>query len=464
MKKGEFLLPLSMKYLSVSPLDHRLLFEANILPNHILFQQVEQAHKAFRFWQKKTIAERLEPVQKIATLIRTHKRNLAELSSIEMGKPLAEAIAEIEKCAVLCDHYVENAAQYLKDTIFDDTHRLTYQPLGVILGIMPWNFPYWQVFRASIPILCAGNTIMVKHAPNVPQCALAIAELFQEAGFETGVYTNLFINHEQSNKVIEHKYIQGVTLTGSTRAGKLVAEQAGKNLKKCVLELGGSDPCVILPDADLDALMPIAIRSRFGNCGQSCIAAKRFLVHEDIAPIFIERLSQAIVNFNVGNPLDTNHNMGPLARWDLLETAHQQVQEATQKGARIVMGGHRIGDEGNFYAPTLLTHVNPTMRVMREEVFAPIAVVYTFNRLEQALEVANATEYGLGASVWTQNTALAQEIAQELVAGSVFINALVRSDPNYPFGGTKTSGLGRELSYFGIQEFTNLKLIVSNTP
>jgi succinate-semialdehyde dehydrogenase/glutarate-semialdehyde dehydrogenase len=318
---------------------------------------------------------------------------------------------------------------------------------------MPWNFPYWQVFRAVIPALMAGNVVLVKHAPNVPQCAVAIKDLFAQAGVAEGVFANVFISHEQVSRLIADKRIQGISLTGSTRAGIAVNEQAAKYLKKVVLELGGSDPFIVCEDTNVEQALKVLMRSRFGNCGQSCIAAKRILVQENIAETFTTLLHKEIKKLRLGDPLEQDTQIGPMARKDLVEVAVSQVEDALQKGAKCLTGGKRKDNQSNFFLPTLLTHVTSDMRVMQEEVFAPVASVYRFKTIEEVIEVANNTDYGLGASVWTQNKIQGEYIASQLLAGTVFINGLVRSDPKYPFGGIKLSGVGKELSYFGMQEF-----------
>ncbi|MCS7028027.1 MAG: NAD-dependent succinate-semialdehyde dehydrogenase [Bacteroidia bacterium] len=442
-----------MKYQSISPLTQEIFFEVDILSNDTLEKYVEKSNSTFELWKNKTIEERVEVLPKLATLLHERKAELARLSAIEMGKPITEGIAEVEKCATLCEHYYNHAKDYAKPNIFDAQHSLHYVPMGIILSIMPWNFPYWQVFRAVIPTLVAGNVVLVKHAPNVPQCSLAIAKIFVDAGVEEGVYTNLFISHQQVSQLIADKRIKGISLTGSTRAGIAVATQAAQYLKKVVLELGGSDPLIVTKHANIENAIKVCIRSRFGNCGQSCIAAKRILVQSDIADKFIDLLLAQIKSLRVGNPLDPATQIGPMARKDLLETALSQLQDALEKGATCLVGGSCKDDNSNFLLPTLLTNVQPNMRVMQEEVFAPIASIYVFDEIDHAIEVANNTEYGLGASVWTQDRAEASYIASKLLAGNVFVNGLVRSDPKYPFGGIKLSGVGKELSYWGMQEF-----------
>jgi len=443
----------NMKYQTVSPLTQEVLFEQEILSDIELEKQVQKSLTSFISWKQKSIEERITILPKLADLLRKNKENLSRLSAIEMGKPVSEAALEIEKCAVLCEHYHTHSQEYLKPVRFDDQYALYYVPMGIILSIMPWNFPYWQVFRAVIPALMAGNVVLVKHAPNVPQCAVAIKDLFAQAGAAEGVFANVFISHEQVSRLIADKRIQGISLTGSTRAGIAVNEQAAKYLKKVVLELGGSDPFIVCEDTNVEQALKVLMRSRFGNCGQSCIAAKRILVQENIAETFTTLLHKEIKKLRLGDPLEQDTQIGPMARKDLVEVAVSQVEDALQKGAKCLTGGKRKDNQSNFFLPTLLTHVTSDMRVMQEEVFAPVASVYRFKTIEEVIEVANNTDYGLGASVWTQNKIQGEYIASQLLAGTVFINGLVRSDPKYPFGGIKLSGVGKELSYFGMQEF-----------
>lgn len=442
-----------MKYQTVSPVTQEVLFEQECISDSVLQEYVQKSHTAFLSWKQNSVIQRVSILPRLAELLRQNKVKLARLSAIEMGKPITEGIAEIEKCAVLCEHYYTHSEAYMKPIVFDSQHTLYYVPMGVILGIMPWNFPYWQVFRAVIPTLMVGNTVLVKHAPNVPQCALAINEIFEEAGIQEGVFTHLFISHEQVSALIADARIKGISLTGSTRAGIAVHSQAAQYLKKTVLELGGSDPFIVCQDADIEQAIKVVMRSRFGNCGQSCIAAKRLLVHQDIADLFTSLLLKEIEKLRLGNPLDADTQIGTMARKDLVQNALEQVQEAIEQGAKCLTGGKTKEPNSNYFLPTLLTEVKSSMRVMREEVFAPIASVYRFTSYEEAIEVANSTEYGLGASVWTRDKEKGQYIAEQLLAGTVFINGLVRSDPKYPFGGIKLSGIGKELSYFGMHEF-----------
>ncbi|MCS7076488.1 MAG: NAD-dependent succinate-semialdehyde dehydrogenase [Bacteroidia bacterium] len=442
-----------MKYTSVSPLTQEVLFQTDSINDEDLESCIKKSHSAFTIWKETSIEQRKSILPKLAQLLKKRKTDLAKISAVEMGKPITEGIAEVEKCAVLCEHYYTHAEVYAQPTVFDSQYSLHYVPMGIILSIMPWNFPYWQVFRAVIPAIIAGNVVLVKHAPNVPQCALAIAHLFADAGVEEGIYSNVFLSYEQINKLIADKRIQGVSLTGSTKAGIEVATRSAQYLKKVVLELGGSDAFIVTQHANLDSAIKVCMRSRFGNCGQSCIAAKRILVQAEVAQPFINALLEQIQSLKVGNPLVEDTQIGPMARKDLTEVAMLQIQDAIEKGALCLTGGKLKENTSNFVLPTLLTHVNLSMRVMQEEVFAPIASVYVFDNIQEAIEVANHTEYGLGASVWSQDREEAAYIASKLLAGNVFINGLVRSDPKYPFGGIKLSGVGKELSYYGMQEF-----------
>jgi succinate-semialdehyde dehydrogenase / glutarate-semialdehyde dehydrogenase len=417
-------------------------------------------------------------MRRAAAVLRERSAELARLMALEMGKPIAGAEAEIEKCAAGCDHFAGNAAVYLATEILpSDATRsyVRYDPLGAVLAIMPWNFPFWQVFRFAAPALMAGNVAVLKHAPNVPGCADAIERVFRDAGFPEGVFVNLRIDTPAVEAAIKHEVIRAVTLTGSGRAGRAVAAQAGAALKKTVLELGGSDPFIVIPPGDdagdrrafRDAAVEAA-KARCINSGQSCIAAKRFIVVGDSGygvGSFRHRLVQAMSALKVGDPLHRSTDVGPLARLDLLETLHDQVQRSRDAGARPLFGGHRLPRKGYFYAPTVLSSVKPGMAVFDEETFGPVAAVVDARDVDEAVDLANASRYGLGASIWTPDTALAERIAGRIEAGCVFVNGIVKSDPALPFGGIKESGYGRELAAFGIREFVNIKTVwVKETP
>jgi succinate-semialdehyde dehydrogenase/glutarate-semialdehyde dehydrogenase len=380
----------------------------------------------------------------------------------EMGKPIVEAEAEVEKCAWSATWIADNAARLLADEPIESTGTksyVRYQPLGVILAVMPWNFPFWQAFRAGLPALAAGNVMLLKHASNVPQCALAIEDVFREAGVPKGVFQTLLIGPGPVAGIIADRRVAGVTLTGSEAAGELVASAAGKALKKSVLELGGSDPFIVLEDADVKTAATVACRARNQNNGQSCIAAKRFIVAEPVADEFEELFSKAVAALKVGDPTDRANQVGPLARPDLVDDLERQVKESISKGAKVLAGGKRLNNGGNFFEPTVLAGVKPGMPVYNEETFGPVAAVIRVRDAEEALRVANDTDFGLGSSIWTKDVERGQMLAERVEAGLVFINGMVASDARLPFGGVKRSGYGRELSEHGIKEFTNIQTV-----
>ncbi|HZL38435.1 MAG TPA: aldehyde dehydrogenase family protein, partial [Tepidisphaeraceae bacterium] len=386
---------------------------------------------------------------------------LTLLMAREMGKPVMAGEAEVEKCAACCEHFALHSAKYLSQIDIESDAAQSYvrfDPLGGVLAIMPWNFPFWQVFRFAAPALMAGNVGLLKHAPNVPGCALAIEDVFREAGFPPGVFSTLLVDTSAVGEIIKHPAVAAVTLTGSERAGAAVAAQAGAELKKAVLELGGSDPFIVLPDADVQATARAAASARTINSGQSCIAAKRFIVVGD-GREFERHFARALAALKLGDPTDRATDQGPLARLDLLENLDRQVRESIAAGARLVTGGHRLPRTGYFYAPTLLADVGPGMPVFDEETFGPVAALIDARGVDDAIRLANLSKYGLGASIWTRDAAAAQLLAARLEAGCVFVNGPVKSDPRLPFGGIKRSGYGRELSAFGIHEFVNIKTV-----
>jgi succinate-semialdehyde dehydrogenase/glutarate-semialdehyde dehydrogenase len=377
-----------------------------------------------------------------------------------MGKPIREARAEVEKCAWLAEVYARNGAAWLaEEEVRADgrEHRIVFEPLGVILSVMPWNFPFWQALRFGVPAVLAGNTSLLKHARNVPQSALAIEAAFRDAGFPSGVFRAVFADHETVGALIASEIVQGVSLTGSTEAGARIAETAGRALKKVVLELGGSDPFLVLEDADLDLAVRHAVAGRMVNAGQSCIAAKRFIVAAPIAEAFTERFAAAMRGLVVGDPLDERTQVGPLVDRGAVEQLGRQLEESVRLGAVVVAGGGPLDRPGFFFAPTVVTRITREMPVAREEVFGPIAPVIVALDDEDAIAIANDTPFGLGASVWTRNLARGARIARRLAAGATFVNSIVKSDPRMPFGGIKLSGIGRELSQYGLREFVNVK-------
>jgi succinate-semialdehyde dehydrogenase/glutarate-semialdehyde dehydrogenase len=414
-------------------------------------------------WRRISLANRASPFQEAAVVLREASEQSARLMAEEMGKPIAQGRLEIEKCANACEYFVRNAELFLADFPVESDARksfVSFCPLGVILAIMPWNFPFWQVFRATIPAILAGNTIVLKHSSNVSGCALAIKEVFCKAGFPPGVLTCLLVGSDRIEALISDPRVQAVTMTGSTEAGRSVARAAGGALKKCVLELGGSDPYVILEDADLVLAARTCAASRLINSGQSCIAAKRFIVLEGVRREFEELLVQEMRKQKVGNPMDGDTQIGPLARADLRETVMRQVDQSIRQGARCLLGGKAPQMPGYFYPPTVLTDVCKGMAAYDEEVFGPVAAVIPVGSEQEAIRTANDSPYGLGACIFSRDLQKGEKLAvEDLDAGSCFVNTLVRSDPRLPFGGIKASGYGRELSAFGIREFTNAKTV-----
>jgi acyl-CoA reductase-like NAD-dependent aldehyde dehydrogenase len=428
---------------------------------------LQQAQSAQRQWRDASFGERAARLQAAARVLQSQKERFATLATREMGKPLVEAEAEIEKCAWNCDYYAEYAATFLADehvqTGASDSF-VAFEPLGVVLAIMPWNFPFWQVFRFAAPALMAGNGAVLKHASNVPGCALAIEDIFKSAGVPSGLFRSVLVPGSKVEPLIGDARISAVTLTGSSAVGERVASAAGRQIKKQVLELGGSDPFIVLADADVQAAVTTAVRARNQNNGQSCIAAKRFIVEEAIADEFTEKFAAAVKALKVGDPMQRETNVGPLARDDLRETLSSQVERSVSNGAHAVVGGSALNGKGYFYAPTVLDGVDPRMPAFREETFGPVAAVIRARDAEQAIQFANDTEYGLGAALWSRDIPRATGLARRIEAGSVFINGMVASDPRLPFGGIKRSGYGRELGVFGIREFSNIQTIVVGQP
>lgn len=414
-------------------------------------------------WRNLSIQNRISFLPQLAKLLLENKEAYATCITTEMHKPISQAIAEVEKCALLCNYYYENAEIFLatKNIQTEASESfVTNEPLGVILGVMPWNFPFWQVFRFAVPTLIVGNTVVVKHASNVPKSAELIQAIFEQASFPKGCYQDLPIPSSEVANIIANPIIKAVSLTGSEQAGIAVATEAGKHLKKCVLELGGSNAFVILEDANLEKAVATAVNARMQNAGQSCIAAKRFLVHENIAEEFIDKFKVAIKNLKTGNPLDKETQIGSLARVDLAEELEVQVQKSIEMGAKLIVGGNR---KDAFYEPTILTHVITEMPVFNEETFGPVAAITTFKTIEEAIELSNQSKFGLGVSIFTQNIDFIKTKISVFNEGAVFINEMVKSDPRLPFGGIKKSGYGRELAEDGIKEFVNVKTVVINT-
>jgi succinate-semialdehyde dehydrogenase / glutarate-semialdehyde dehydrogenase len=421
-----------------------------------------EADVAFRDWRGRTVAERAVPMGALAAHLRAEADRYARLMTAEMGKPITEARAEVEKCAWACEHYRDNAARLLADEPHASGATKSYvafEPLGVVLAIMPWNFPFWQLFRFGAAAVMAGNTIVLKHASNVSQCSLAIEGAFEEAGFPAGTLRTVLAPAGAIEPLIADERIRAVTLTGSSDTGARVAELAGRSLKKVVLELGGSDPFIVLPDADLAVTVPAAVRARNQNTGQSCIAAKRFIVVGKIADEFESRFAREVVALRVGDPRDPATQIGPLARADLRDALERQVERSVGAGARVLTGGKRRAGPGFFFEPTVLAGVTDDMPAWREETFGPVGAVRRASSVDEAVALANDSAYGLGASIWTGDAAAGERLARRIEAGQVFVNGIVASDPRLPFGGAKRSGYGRELAAFGIREFTNIKTV-----
>ncbi len=425
---------------------------------------INSIDKSWHHWRFSSFSERASYMQNLSTLLQSKKEELALLMALEMGKVINEGISEIEKCAWVCEYYAQNAENFLENEIINTEASLsfvTFQPIGTVLAVMPWNFPFWQVFRFLAPTLMSGNTAVLKHASNVPGCALAIEELIREAGFPENVFRTLLIGSKQVENIIRHPAVKAVTLTGSTPAGKNVSAIAGSVLKKCVLELGGSDPYLILHDADLETAAKICAKSRLLNSGQSCIAAKRFIVVDEIYARFLEFFTHEMNTAHFGDPCDPETTMGPLARINLRDELHLQVVNSVKKGAEVVLGGEVPIRKGAFYPPTILEKVKPGMPAYDEELFGPVASVIRVKDETEAIKVANDSEFGLGAAVFTRDLKKGAAIAEKwLDAGSCFVNDFVKSDPRLPFGGIKESGYGRELSSHGIKEFMNMKTVL----
>jgi succinate-semialdehyde dehydrogenase/glutarate-semialdehyde dehydrogenase len=423
---------------------------------------LDQVEPAQAGWAALGYEQRAQFFRQLAQVFRQNSESYAHLITEEMGKLLKEARAEIEKCAIGCEHYADHAALYLRDEVIaSDASRsvVIYQPLGIVLCIMPWNFPFWQLIRAAAPAMMAGNAVVLKHASNVPQCALALEAAFQQAGFPANTFRAFMISAAQAESMIADRRIAAVTLTGSCAAGRKVAAMAGQHLKKCVLELGGSDPFIVLDDADIESTAQQALVARLQNMGQSCIAAKRFILQETIASAFVEQLQTLISQLRSGDPKDIGTTIAPMARMDLRSELQAQVKRSQALGAQLVTGGFPIGEQGAYYAPAILDHVQPGMPAFDEELFGPVAAIVRVKNAEEAVQLANRTQFGLGGSVWTRDPARGEALARQIHAGCTFVNGIVKSDPRLPFGGIKESGYGRELSYHGAREFVNIKTV-----
>jgi succinate-semialdehyde dehydrogenase / glutarate-semialdehyde dehydrogenase len=447
---------------SINPTTGERLRSFEPLSESQIEEKISRAAEAFRDYRRVPIYSRARMITRAAEIIEAEKETFGRLMTNEMGKPLRAAVEEAAKCAWVCRYYAEKAAEFLADEeIPTGATRsfIRYQPLGPVLAVMPWNFPFWQVFRFAAPALMAGNVCLLKHASNVPQCALAIEEVFRRAEFPEDVFQTLLIGSDQVERALDNPRVAAATITGSAAAGSAVASASGERFKKTVLELGGSDPFIVMPSADLNEAVRTAVKARVINNGQSCIAAKRFIVAEEIADEFESRFVKAMESLKVGDPMDETTDVGPLATSDILETLEEQVQESVAMGARILTGGERLLRPGNYFAPTVLTDIPTNSPAYIEELFGPVASLFRVPDLDEAIRLANDTTFGLAASAWTNDREERDRLIDEIETGLVFINSMVASDPRLPFGGVKSSGYGRELSREGIREFVNIKTV-----
>jgi len=451
-----------MSIASINPATGETLKTFEALNETQIDEKLQLAAETFRSYRHITFAEREKMLMRAAEILEAEKQKFARLMTTEMGKPIKGAVGEAEKCALVCRYYAENAKHHLADKLVETNASKSYvcfQPLGPVLAVMPWNFPFWQVFRFAAPALMAGNVGLLKHASNVPQCALAIEDLFRRAGFPPGAFQTLLVGSGAVQRILEDSRIVAATLTGSEPAGRSVASVAGKQIKKTVLELGGSDPFIIMPSADLNEAITTAVKARTINNGQSCIAAKRFIVAAKIYDEFERGFVAEMKDLRVGDPLDEATDIGPLATEQIVKDVDEQVKTSVAAGAVLLTGGNRLERQGNFYEPTVLVNVPLDSPASCEEIFGPVATLFRVKDIDEAIALGNATSFGLGAAAWTNDANEQKRFAAELEAGSVFINGMVASDPRLPFGGTKNSGYGRELSEFGIREFVNIKTV-----
>jgi len=451
-----------MAIATTNPATGEVVQEFNELTDAEVEAKVQRAAETFTTYRNVPFAERARRMIKAAEILETEKDAFGRIMTLEMGKPLRAAVAEAAKCATACRYYAENAERFLADEVVETSAKrsfIRYLPIGPVLAVMPWNFPFWQVIRFAAPALMAGNVGLLKHASNVPQCALKIEEIFRRAGFPEGAFQTLLIGSRKVDDLLNDPRIVAATLTGSEQAGIQVGMGAAKRIKKVVLELGGSDPFIVMPSADLDAAVATAVEARIINNGQSCIAAKRFIVADSIADAFERKFVARMEALVVGDPFDDKTELGPLANADAVSSLDADVRKTVEAGGRIVTGGHPLKRPGNYYAPTVLTNIPKNSPAYREEFFGPVASIFRVKNLDEAIRVANDSRFGLGASAWTQDDSERERFVNELEAGMVFINKMVASDPRVPFGGVKQSGHGRELGVHGIREFTNIKTV-----
>jgi succinate-semialdehyde dehydrogenase / glutarate-semialdehyde dehydrogenase len=451
-----------MSITTVNPANGETISSYDALSTTQIDEKLELAGNAFSSYRHTTFAERTRLMMCAAEILEADKESFGRLMTTEMGKPLRAAIEEAAKCAWGCRFYAENAASFLADEVIATNATrsfIRYQPLGPVLAIMPWNFPFWQVFRFAAPALMAGNVVLLKHASNVPQCALMVEEIFRRAGFPKGVFQTLLIGSDQVRKILDDPRVMAATLTGSEAAGREVAGAAGKQIKKTVLELGGSDPFIVLPSANLDEAVTTAVKARTINNGQSCIAAKRFIIAAEIADEFERRFVKGMESLKTGDPMEETTDIGPLATREILAILEEQVKQTVARGARVLTGGRKLERPGYFYAPTVLADIPKDSPAYREEIFGPVASLYRVRDLDEAIRLANDTHFGLAASAWTNDEGEQSRLIEEIEAGLVFINGMVASDPRLPFGGVKNSGYGRELGFYGLREFVNIKTV-----
>lgn len=447
---------------SVNPFTEEMMNEFLVMSAAEVRSLAAKAREAFASWRDRPVPERVYYVKQLAGVLRAEKRHYAELITKEMGKPIKDSLAEVEKCATLCDYYAENAARFLQPELVQTEAKKSYvvfEPLGIVLAIEPWNFPFWQVFRAAVPSVSAGNVVLMKHASNVPMTALAIEDAFRKAGFPEHVFRTLLIDPAAAVKLIDDDLVDAVALTGSNRAGEEIGAHAGGKIKKLVLELGGSDPFIVLDDADVEKAARTAANARMVNSGQSCIAAKRFIVMEKVAEEFTKHFTARLREMKIGDPMDEATDIGPVARKDIRDGLKAQLRDAKLKGAKTIELPQPLS-KGYFFAPCVVLRPTPNMKVLTDEVFGPIAPIVVVKNEDEAIAAANNTEYGLGAAIWTKDTDRAERLSRRIASGFVAINDMVRSDPRLPFGGVKKSGVGRELSHFGLTEFVNIKTVV----
>src|ERR1043165_7232605 len=451
-----------MPIASIHPTTGETLKTSDALSAKQISEKLQLAADTFRSYRRTPFAERTRMMLRAAEILETRKNEFAKVMTTEMGKPLKAAVSEAEKCASVCRYYAETAHEHLADKVVETNARKSYvrfQPLGPVLAVMPWNFPFWQVFRFAAPALMAGNVGLLKHASNVPKCALAIEEIFRDAGFPAGAFQTLLIGANEVEGILNDARVVAATLTGSEPAGRSVASIAGKQIKKTVLELGGSDPFIVMPSANLNEAVTIAVKARTINNGQSCIAAKRFIVASEIYEEFERRFVSEMQKLKIGDPMEDSTDIGPLATPQIVNDLDEQGKRAVASGARMLTGGNKLNRSGNFYEPTVLVNVDLNAPVSCEEIFGPVAMLFRASNIDEAIRIANATTFGLGSAAWTNDSKEQAQFIDELEAGCVFINGMVASDPRLPFGGVKSSGYGRELAQFGIREFVNIKTV-----